>query len=71
MNDIFRSFGRALISQLHPRMLMLTLVPFVLATVLWGGLIWWGWDPIMGGARAILEGSVFTSWIYCSRCRPW
>jgi hypothetical protein len=64
MNDIFRSFGRALISQLHTRMLMLTLVPFVLATVLWGGLIWWGWDPIMGGARAILEGSVFTSWIY-------
>jgi len=64
MNDIFRSFGRALVSQLHPRMLMLTIVPFVLATVLWGGLIWWGWEPIMGTARAILEGSVFTSWIY-------
>jgi len=64
MNDIFRSFGRALVSQLHPRMLMLTIVPFVLATVLWGGLIWWGWQPIMGTARAILEGSVFTSWIY-------
>ncbi len=64
MNDIFRSFGRALVSQMHPRMLMLTIVPFVLATVLWGGLIWWGWEPIMGTARAILEGSVFTSWIY-------
>ncbi|GAA7760182.1 MAG: hypothetical protein COC14_08625 [Burkholderiaceae bacterium] len=64
MNDIFRSFGRALVSQMHPRMLMLTVVPFVLATVLWGGLIWWGWEPIMGTARAILEGSVFTSWIY-------
>lgn len=64
MNDIFRSFGRALVSQMHPRMLMLTIVPFVLATVLWGGLIWWGWEPIMGTALAILEGSVFTSWIY-------
>ena len=64
MNDIFRAFGRALVGQLHPRMLMLTVIPFVLATVLWGGLIWWGWEPIMGGARTLLEGSVFTSWIY-------
>ncbi|AZG14175.1 MULTISPECIES: EI24 domain-containing protein [Cupriavidus] len=64
MNDILRSFGRAVAGQFHPRMLMLTVIPFVLATVLWGGLIWWGWDPIMGGARTLLEGSVFTSWIY-------
>ncbi|RZT41862.1 EI24 domain-containing protein [Cupriavidus agavae] len=64
MNDLFRAFGRALVSQMHPRMLMLTVIPFVLATVLWGGLIWWGWEPIMGTARALLEGSVFTSWIY-------
>lgn len=64
MNDILRAFGRAVVSQLHPRMLMLTVIPFVLATALWGGLIWWGWDPIMSTARALLEGSVFTSWIY-------
>ena len=64
MNDILRAFGRAVVSQMHPRMLMLTVIPFVLATALWGGLIWWSWDPIMGGARALLEGSVFTSWIY-------
>lgn len=64
MNDIFRSFARALISQLHPRMLMLTVLPFVLATVLWGGLLYWGWDPIMTTARSVLEASVFTSWIY-------
>ena len=64
MNDIFRAFGRALVSQMHPRMLMLTVIPFVLATALWGGLIWWGWEPIMGTARTLLEGSVFTSWIY-------
>jgi hypothetical protein len=64
MNDIFRSFGRALVSQLHPRMLMLTVLPFVLATALWGGLFWWGWDPIMGAMRSFLESSVLTSWIY-------
>lgn len=64
MNDIFRSFARALVSQLHPRMLMLTVVPFILATVLWGGMLWWGWEPIMTTARTLLEGSAFTSWIY-------
>ena len=64
MNDIFRSFGRALVSQLHPRMLLLTVLPFVLATLLWGGLLWWGWDPIMGATRSFLETSVLTSWIY-------
>jgi len=64
MNDIFRSFGRALVSQLHPRMLMLTVLPFVLATALWGGLFWWGWDAIMGAMRSFLESTVLTSWIY-------
>jgi hypothetical protein len=64
MNDIFRSFGRALVSQLHPRMLMLTVLPFILATALWGGLLWWGWDPIMNATRSFLEASVLTSWIY-------
>ncbi|MBY4730571.1 EI24 domain-containing protein [Cupriavidus pauculus] len=64
MNDIFRSFARALVSQLHPRMLMLTVVPFILATVIWGGMLWWGWEPIMTTARTLLEGSAFTSWIY-------
>ncbi|MDF3832415.1 EI24 domain-containing protein [Cupriavidus basilensis] len=64
MNDIFRAFGRALISQLHPRMLMLTVIPFLLATGLWGGLLLWGWEPIMTTARGVLETSVLTSWIY-------
>ncbi|WP_420996652.1 EI24 domain-containing protein [Cupriavidus sp. 30B13] len=66
MNDIFRAFGRALMSQLHPRMLMLTVIPFVLATALWGGLLLWGWEAIMATARGILEASVLTSWIYAA-----
>ncbi|MGN5480917.1 EI24 domain-containing protein [Cupriavidus basilensis] len=45
-------------------MLMLTVLPFLLATALWGGLLWWGWDPIMGATRSFLEASVLTSWIY-------
>jgi len=66
MNDLLRSFGRALISQLHPRMLMLTVLPFILCTALWGGLLWWGWDPIMQSARTLLEGWALTRWIYAA-----
>ncbi len=64
MNDILRSFGRALVSQLHPRMLLLTIVPFLLAAALWGGLLWWGWEPVINTTRAMLESFVLTSWIY-------
>lgn len=64
MNDLVRSFVRALISQLHPRMLALTVIPFVLATVFWGGLLYFTWDPVMTAARGFLETSIFTSWIY-------
>ncbi|AOY93544.1 hypothetical protein BKK79_18375 [Cupriavidus sp. USMAA2-4] len=66
MNDLFRSFARAMVSQLHPRMLLLTVLPFLLATALWGGLLWWGWDPIMQAARTLLEGWALTRWIYAA-----
>lgn len=66
MSDILKSFMRALVGQLHPRMLMLTVLPFVLATALWGGLLLWGWDPIMSAARGTLETSSLTGWIYAA-----
>lgn len=64
MNDVLRSLFRALVSQLHPRMLALTVLPFVLATVFWGGLLYFIWDPVMTAARVMLESSVMTGWIY-------
>ena len=35
MRSVFIAFGKALLSQLHFRMLMLTVLPFVLAVVVW------------------------------------
>lgn len=46
MNDLIRSFGRALLSQLHPRMLFLTVFPFIVAVVVWGAVLYFGWDEI-------------------------
>lgn len=45
MADVVRSFGRALAAQLSPRMLALSLLPTVLSVVLWGVLLWLGWQP--------------------------
>lgn len=41
------SLYRALLSQLHPRMLMLTLLPLAIAIVLWGVALWMGLQPLI------------------------
>ena len=64
MNDLLRSFGRALASALHPRMLWLTFVPFFAATVVWGVILWFSWQTLTGVTRAWLEGWSFTTTLY-------
>ncbi|AJW45082.1 MULTISPECIES: EI24 domain-containing protein [Ralstonia] len=63
MNDLIRSFGRALLSQLHPRMLFLTVLPFIVALVVWGGVLYFGWDAMNGMARSAVESWAFMGWI--------
>ncbi len=46
------SLYRALLSQLHPRMLMLTLLPLVIAIVLWGLALWLGLQPLIDQLHA-------------------
>jgi Etoposide-induced protein 2.4 (EI24) len=64
MNDLLRSFGRALASVLHPRMLLLTLVPFAVAAVVWGALLWFSWQTLVNWTHAWLSGWSFTDWLY-------
>jgi hypothetical protein len=64
MNDLLRSFGRALASALHPRMLWLTFMPFVAATVGWGVILWFSWQTLIGATRGWLEGWSFTVTLY-------
>ena len=40
MRPILIAFGRATYSQLHIRMLMLTVVPFILSVAVWGFVLW-------------------------------
>ncbi|MFC5475354.1 EI24 domain-containing protein [Paraherbaspirillum soli] len=47
MRPVLVAFGRALLSLLHFRVLMLTLLPFLLAILVWGLALWWGLQPII------------------------
>jgi hypothetical protein len=60
---VFRSFGLAMVGAMHPRMLWLSLRPFLIVSVLWGCLIWLTWTPALEILSHFLTTSIFTSWI--------
>jgi hypothetical protein len=64
MNDLLRSFGRALSSALHPRMLWLTFKPFAAATIVWGVILYLSWQWLVDTTRGWLEGWSLTTWLY-------
>jgi len=47
MRPLLIAFGRAVLSQLHLRMLLLTVLPFVVSVAIWGVLLWIGLQPMM------------------------
>lgn len=52
MKKVLAAFGKALLSQLHFRMLLLTVIPFVLSVALWGVLLWLGLQPMIDWLHA-------------------
>jgi hypothetical protein len=63
MQQVFKSFGLALIGTMHPKMLWLSLRPFLIVSILWGCLIWLTWTPALEFLSLFLTTSIFTSWI--------
>ncbi len=63
LQQVFKSFGMALVGTMHPRMLWLSLRPFLIVSVLWGCLIWLIWTPALEALSVFLTTSIFTSWI--------
>jgi hypothetical protein len=64
MNDLLRSFGRALAGVFHPTMLFLTFVPFLVAAGVWGGLLYVYWQPMVDAIRPALEHWWATAYLY-------
>lgn len=52
MRPVLVSFGRAVLSQLHYRMLLLTIIPFVLSVLVWGVILWFGLQPMIDAIQA-------------------
>jgi uncharacterized protein involved in cysteine biosynthesis len=48
------AFLRGLASQLHPAMLALLALPFLLSLAIWAGVAWFLWDPLLDWLRAAL-----------------
>ncbi|HAT39249.1 MAG TPA: hypothetical protein DCW35_04015 [Polynucleobacter sp.] len=63
LQQVFKSFGMALIVTMHPRMLWLSLRSFLIVSVLWSVLIWLAWTPALEALRIGLNTSIFTRWI--------
>ena len=52
MRLLLVALGRAILSQLHFRMLLLTVLPFLFSVVLWGVLLWLGLQPTIDWLQA-------------------
>ncbi|MBN9460961.1 MAG: EI24 domain-containing protein [Burkholderiales bacterium] len=56
MQRVFAAFGRAVLSQLHPKMLALLVVPFLVAIVFWIASAFLVWTPFTGWLQDWLFG---------------
>lgn len=52
MKQVLIAFGRAVLSQLHFKMLLLTVLPFVVSVALWGALLSFGLQPTVDWLHA-------------------
>ena len=55
MRAVLHAYGRALLSQLHARMLLLSVIPFLLSLVLWSVLLWLGLQPLIDAVHALFQ----------------
>lgn len=63
MSDVVRALLRALLSQLHPRMLWLAIWPFLVALLGWGGLAWWYREDILQALGAFIGQLTLIGWV--------
>lgn len=64
MTNLFDSFVRALGTAFHPRMLMLTLVPFAIAALSWLAIFWFGWEYAVGFVASMLARWSLSAHLY-------
>ena len=55
MRAVLHAYGRALLSQMHARMLLLSVIPFLLSLLLWGVLLSLLLQPLIDGVQALFQ----------------
>ena len=55
MRAVLHAYGRALLSQMHARMLLLSVLPFLLALLLWGVLLALLLQPLVDALQALFQ----------------
>ena len=53
LRPVLTAYGRALLSRLTGKMLLLSVIPFLLSLLLWGALLWTGLQPMLDVLHAL------------------
>lgn len=60
---MLRSFGLSLVGLMHPKMLWLSLRPFMMVSVFWAVLFFFMWEPALESIRSFITHSFLTAWM--------
>ena len=60
---MLRAFGLSLIGLMHPKMLWLSIRPFLVVSVAWGILFYLMWEPVLDEIRVFITTSFLTTWL--------
>ena len=60
---MLRAFGLSLIGLMHPKMLWLSIRPFLVVSVAWGILFYLMWGPVLDEIRVFITTSFLTTWL--------
>jgi hypothetical protein len=55
MRSVLNAYGRALASQLSGKMLLLSIIPFLLSVALWSALLYAGFQPLLDYVQTLFE----------------
>jgi len=60
---VFRALGLSMIGLIHPKILWLSLRPFLFVSIAWGILFFFIWEPTLEIIRIFITTSFLTAWI--------
>ena len=60
---MLRALGLSIVGLMHPKMLWLTVRPFLIIGIAWGILFFFIWEPALESIRIFITTSFITSWL--------